>query len=167
MSTHHAERFPPAFLWAAGGLVILSLAGAALVSSGLLPQVANPATLRAEQAVAPVVVRDLRFLDAEDGSVMVETMTGERLTVVAAFSENGFIRGVMRGMARDRHLNGVGPHEPFRLTLWANDTITLSDPTTGREVELSGFGPTNRAAFAALLPYATAKAAASGMKGAQ
>jgi putative photosynthetic complex assembly protein len=41
---------------------------------------------------------------------------------------------------------------PFNLTLWKNGTLSLTDKTTGRAIELGSFGPDNRAAFAALLP---------------
>lgn len=145
------DSFPRGALWAAAGLIGFSLLGAVSVRAGLLPQVASPAAEREREAVQPLVSRDLRFIDGEDGSVIVETLDGERLTAVAAFSENGFIRGVMRGMARERHMRNVGPDAPFRLTLWADQSLTLTDQETGREVELSAFGPTNRQAFVALL----------------
>jgi putative photosynthetic complex assembly protein len=69
---------------------------------------------------------------------------------------NGFVRGVMRGMARDRRAHGVGMEPPFALTLWRNGTLSLTDKSTGRAIELGSFGPDNRAAFAALLPGAPA-----------
>jgi putative photosynthetic complex assembly protein len=58
----------------------------------------------------------------------------------------------MRGMARERHMHGIGMAPPFTLTLWKNGTLSLEDKTTGRAVELGSFGPDNRAAFAAFLP---------------
>lgn len=145
------DSFPKGALWGAAALIGFALVGAVSVRAGLLPQVASPAAERERESVQPLLVRDLRFIDGSDGSVVVETLDGERLTAVAAFSENGFIRGVMRGMARERHMRNVGPDAPFRLTLWADQSLTLTDMETGREVELSAFGPTNRAAFVALL----------------
>ena len=64
---------------------------------------------------------------------------------------NGFLRGVMRGMARNRMLHDVGAAPPFRLVRWSDGRITLDDPETGRHIELDPFGPTNAGAFAALL----------------
>ena len=60
--------------------------------------------------------------------------------------------GKMRGMARERHMRGVGMAPPFTLTLWKNGTLSLEDKATGRSIEIGSFGPDNRAAFAALLP---------------
>ncbi|MGI4875884.1 MAG: photosynthetic complex assembly protein PuhC, partial [Janthinobacterium lividum] len=66
-------------------------------------------------------------------------------------TNNGFIRGVLRGMARDRLMRGVGKAPPFRLTLFGDGALTLFDPSTGRNVELGSFGPTNKQSFADLL----------------
>jgi hypothetical protein len=41
---------------------------------------------------------------------------------------------------------------PYRLTLWDDYSLSLTDTGTGRTIELGSFGPDNRAAFAALLP---------------
>jgi putative photosynthetic complex assembly protein len=43
---------------------------------------------------------------------------------------------------------------PFTLTRWENGGLTLADPVTGRSVEVSSFGPDNRAVYANLLPAA-------------
>jgi putative photosynthetic complex assembly protein len=73
--------------------------------------------------------------------------------IVAMFGQegSGFIRGVMRGMARERRMHKLDASRPFRLTLYADTQLALTDMATGRVVELSGFGATNRAAFARLL----------------
>ena len=63
----------------------------------------------------------------------------------------GFIRGVLRGVARDRKMRGIGAQPPFALTLWRDGSLSLTDTATGREVELGGFGADNRAVFVALL----------------
>jgi putative photosynthetic complex assembly protein len=57
----------------------------------------------------------------------------------------------MRGLARERRQHSIGAAPPFRLTLWRNGMLSLVDTATGRTVELDGFGPTNRAAFARFL----------------
>jgi len=53
-------------------------------------------------------------------------------------------------------LHSVSAEPPFVLTRWANGTLSLHDPTTGRKVELDAFGPTNAQAFAGLLNAAEA-----------
>ena len=51
-----------------------------------------------------------------------------------------------------RRIRNQGPEVAFTLTRWANDNLTLADPVTGRTVEVSSFGPDNRAVYANLLP---------------
>ena len=67
-----------------------------------------------------------------DGSIQV---TDARTGQVAASVEpgtNGFIRGTLRGLARERKRQGIGIEPPFMLTRWADGRLSLEDPTTGR-----------------------------------
>ena len=82
-----------------------------------------------------------------DGAVAVYEAESGRVVDVVAPGTNGFVRGVMRGFARERRSHEVGAAPPFRLTLWEAGNLSLEDPTTGRRVELDAFGPTNRQAF--------------------
>ena len=98
-----------------------------------------------------VETRSLRFEDMRNGSIQV---TDARTGKVAASVEpgtNGFIRGTLRGLARERKRRGIGIEPPFMLTRWADGRISLEDPETGRVIELDAFGPTNGEAFAQLL----------------
>ncbi len=149
---HQDPTVPRPALFAAAGMIGLTLLAVASVRLGLVEQAANPVALRAETGVKPVVTRDIIFLDTADGSVAVRDLTtGVTTTAVAAGSKTGFIRGVMRGLARARHMAGIDKSLPFRLTRWSNGNLSLLDPQTGQSVELGSFGPTNRAAFEALL----------------
>lgn len=153
MSAVHPETLPKGALAIAGALVLFSLAATATVRIAHLPAAASPVLLRAEQKVAPAQVRELRFLDRPDGSVLIQDVgSGGTASVIEAGSQSGFIRGVMRGLARDRRMRGIGDMPPFRLTLWRDGELSLTDSATGRTIELGAFGATNRAAFAALLP---------------
>lgn len=99
---------------------------------------------------AATAQRELRFEDRADGAVLVYSAgTDKPFDVVTG--ESGFLRGTLRGLARARHSEGVGPDAPFRLTAWADGQFTLDDPSTGRRVDLEAFGPTNEAVFARLL----------------
>jgi len=100
-----------------------------------------------------VVSRDLRFNDREDGAVVVTDARTEQ-TVDVLTGEQGFIRSTMRGLARARHSEGLGPAAPFRLTAWTDGRLTLDDATTGRHLELQAFGPLNAVVFARLLNLA-------------
>jgi putative photosynthetic complex assembly protein len=100
---------------------------------------------------APVESRELRFEDRDDGAVAVyEAADGATVDVLAP-GTNGFVRGVMRGLARERKRQEIGQQPPFRLTRWADGRLTLDDTATGRRIELAAFGPTNTGAFARLL----------------
>lgn len=150
----HEQTMPKGALTAALLLVVTALALTTLVKVGVLSREAIPSVARSEAHIAPTVVRQLTFTDRGDGAVVVRDVnTGETVRVlVDGVPGNGFVRGVMRGMARERHIRGVGMAPPFTLTLWKNGTLSLEDKATGRSVELGSFGPDNRAAFAALLP---------------
>jgi putative photosynthetic complex assembly protein len=107
---------------------------------------------------APVESRALRFEDRADGSVVVlvasdrdDERAREREVERMAPGTNGFVRSVLRGLARERKLQGIGREPAFELTRWADGRLSLEDPETGRRIELDAFGPTNVAAFARLL----------------
>lgn len=152
--THsHENTVPRPALIMAGALVGLSLVLTGAVSLGLLDREAVPGVERAAAAVAPAKSRDLRFADGADGTVRItDAATGELVKLVEQETQSGgFIRGVLRGLARDRKMRGIGAEPPFTLTLWQDGSLSLSDSATGREVELGGFGGDNRAVFVALL----------------
>lgn len=150
----HEQTIPKHAVASAAMLVLTALALTTLVKVGVLSREAVPAVVRSEAHVAPMIVRQLTFLDRADGAVVVQDVaTGETVRVlVDGVPGNGFVRGVMRGMARDRHIHGIGMAPPFTLTLWKNQSLSLEDKATGRSIELGSFGPDNRAAFAAMLP---------------
>ena len=155
MSHTHDNMVPRGALAIAGMLVGVTLLATSYARFTHMPPAASPALLRAGEHIAPVSTRDLLFADEADGSVgIVDATTKQAVGGVAAGSQSGFIRGVMRGLARDRHKMGLGENVPFRLTLWRDGELSLADLGTGRTIELTAFGSTNRAAFAALLPGA-------------
>ena len=100
---------------------------------------------------AAVESRDLRFEDGEKGSVLVFDANDGRLVDTLAPGSNGFIRVVMRGLARERRLGDIGAQPPFRLTRYAGSQITLTDTSTGKQIDLGAFGSTNTEAFARLM----------------
>lgn len=107
----------------------------------------NPATA----GVQPAASRDLRFSDRADGAVVVtNAATGRQLDVVEPGTE-GFVRGAMRGLVRQRRIAEIGPDVPFRLSAWPDGRITLQDMANGNTMELHAFGRTNAEAFLRLL----------------
>lgn len=135
-----------------GGIVAISLALTASVTFGLLPRQSVPAEARAAAGVKPAVERTLRFFDEPDGTVRVED--GATAEVLGRFGqgEGGFIRATVRSLVHQRRIRGQGAEVPFTLTQWDNGGLTLADPVTGRSVEVSSFGPDNRAVYQGLLP---------------
>ena len=105
-----------------------------------------------------VAARELRFEDRPDGAIAVLDAAGAPVAV-AEPGTNGFLRGALRGLARERKRRDFGPEAPFRLTAWADGRLTLDDTATSRRLELGAFGPTNAAVFARLL---TARAPGDG-----
>jgi putative photosynthetic complex assembly protein len=153
MSGHqHNESLPKPALIGAGFCIAVTLAMTGAVALGIMPK---PVTLQQDRAAANVELlasRDLVFLDQADGSVLIRDVTkGAVASTLTPGSNSGFIRGVMRGLARDRHSRGLDASQPFRLTLWGNQQLALQDLATGRMIELNGFGDTNRMAFLSLL----------------
>lgn len=102
------------------------------------------------QAIAE---RELLFVDRPDGSIAVIDASSNRL-VDTVVGESGFVRGTLRGLARERKRQGIGPDRAFSLVARADGRLTLLDPSTGRRVDLESFGPTNAGEFAHMLSAA-------------
>lgn len=149
MSDPFADRpFPRGALFGAAALVVASLIAVASA------RVSDVGITRMPQSAA-VVTRQLRFEDRLDGAVAVyDTGQGDRLVELLPPGTNGFLRGVMRGMARERRRGGIGPMPPFELTRWADGRLSILDPTTGMHVNLEVFGSTNVGVFVNLLTAA-------------
>jgi putative photosynthetic complex assembly protein len=138
-----SNAFPRGPLYGAGALLLVALcaagAGRVFGADGRPP------------ASHVLAARDLTFEDRADGAVIVADADHPgHVTVMTG--ENGFLRGTLRGLARTRRSEGIGPALPFRLTAWTDGRLTLDDPSTGREIELEAFGSLNEAVFARLLP---------------
>jgi putative photosynthetic complex assembly protein len=133
-----------------GALIGAALLVAFTVSSAAVARLSGLGTVQMPET-ASVESRPLRFQDMRDGSIQVtDARTGQGAASVEP-GTNGFIRGTLRGLARERKRRGIGIEPPFTLTRWADGRLSLEDPTTGRVIALDAFGPTNGEAFAQLL----------------
>jgi len=121
---------------------LLALAGASAVRlSGV--------DIHAPDAPA-VMTRELRFEDRPDGSIAV--IDAKQQQVISTITgQSGFVRGTLRGLARERKRSGLGAEQAFELIGRADGRLTLHDPATGRIVDLESFGPTNASEFVRLL----------------
>lgn len=141
---------PRAALIAAGSIMLVTFGFA------LLGRVADIGTLRIPDA-AVIDSRSLQFADRADGAIVITQADDGPLVEVLAPGTNGFIRGIMRSLARDRRARNVGPDAPFQLVRHADGRLSLLDPATGGHTELDAFGSTNAQAFAHLLKRDVAK----------
>jgi len=138
---------PRGALLAIGGVLLASVVAVAAVRlSGV--------TIR-EPDEAAVAMRELRFEDRADGSVIVIDAPSQTV-IHTMVGENGFFRGALRGLARERKRNGLGSEQPFQLIGRADGRLTLVDPATGQRIDLESFGPTNAAVFARFMTDAPA-----------
>ncbi len=152
MSDFKSEKFPVGVLYAAGGLVAITIIVVFSMQTGLLPKRETAPQARAERHVAIVSTRNFRFEDEKNGALeAIDSDTNTVALVLEPGSNSGFIRGVMRGMMRERMLKQAPRDAPVTVTQWADGALTLTDGSTGRIIELGSFGATNRASFAALL----------------
>lgn len=140
------ELIPPAAIKATGALLFLVLVLAAVA------RLTGIGAMEVAQDREPVVERQLAFIsDGSDGPVELRDGTTGELIRVLPPGEGGFLRGAVRPLNRERMRMGGDPASPWRLTLWSDRALTLTDPLTGMEIDLHAFGPTNAAAFAELL----------------
>jgi putative photosynthetic complex assembly protein len=130
------------------------LSAAVLIGSALLlvaaVRVTGKGDLRTPQ-MAVVSERLLHFEDQADGSIIARDASDNHIIEEVAPGTNGFLRGTLRGLARERHRQSIGPEIAFRLTGRSDGRLLLEDPATHRLVDLGSFGPTNAAVFARLL----------------
>ena len=133
---------PRIVLMAIGAVVLATLLGVAAVRL-------SGADIRVPDAPA-LQKRSLRFEDGPQGSVLViDASTGQ--TAMRFTGEQGFLRGTLRALVRERRHTGAGPETPFELVLRSDHRLTLVDPATGQRIDLESFGPTNAGLFASLL----------------
>jgi putative photosynthetic complex assembly protein len=128
-------------LIAVGGLAALILFVADFVDSGKLTR---------EIDAQAVITKQLRFEDRSDGSIAVISATDGRVVKVIE-GEAGFVRGILRAMARERRIKEVNQAIPFELIARADGRLTLLDPATGNRIDLESFGKDNVIEFAVLL----------------
>lgn len=116
---------------------IARLTGAKLPQAPLTPEVQS---------------REISFRDLPNGSLAVHDAETGGLIHTLPPGDEGFIRGVLRSLARQRGGHGADITEPFHLARRENGHLTLEDPATGILIDLKAFGPSNQAAFEPFLP---------------
>ena len=136
------DNFPRWVLWTTAFLLIFVMGAIALVRiTGNGPD---------QLAADTVSERLLRFEDSPGGGVaVIDGETGKLLTTVTG--EQGFFRGALRALTRDRTARKIGSEQPFKLIARTGGRLTLFDPMSGQRIDLDSFGPANAAMFVPFL----------------
>jgi putative photosynthetic complex assembly protein len=140
----HAEAIPRGVLFGGGALLAFALVMTFFGRTTDVGVVHMPATQPYQQVL-------LHFVDQPDGGIIVSDASSGAILSRVEPGTNGFLRGAVRGFARERARSGIGPETPFTLTRWNNGTLSLTDERTGRRVDLDAFGSTQSETFARLL----------------
>ncbi len=98
----------------------------------------------ADAEARPTMMRDLRFADRADGGIVVLDAYSDRVVQEMEPGDGGFVRGVLRAIARERKRQDIGGEAAFRMVAWSDGRLSLEDTVTGHRAELIGaFGQDN------------------------
>ncbi|KAA2238081.1 photosynthetic complex assembly protein PuhC [Salinarimonas soli] len=132
----HDAQLPRTMVIGAMALMAFSVAIAGLGKSGVLGTAApDPAGV--------VETRAIVFVDRDDGGVAVMEPGRADAIAVLAPGTNGFVRGALRGLVRERKRRVIGAEAPFWLVRRTDGRLLLEDRATGAVVDLGAFGPSN------------------------
>jgi putative photosynthetic complex assembly protein len=103
------------------------------------------------QADAQVIAKKtLYFRDLPSGAVgVVSADNGQMIAQVEG--QAGFVRGILRALARDRRMRQISSDDAFELVSRSDGRLTLIDLATNNRIDLESFGKDNAAEFAAFL----------------
>ncbi|WP_242467333.1 photosynthetic complex assembly protein PuhC [Thiocapsa imhoffii] len=136
----HDRPFPRGILIALAALIAFTVLAVGIARlSGFDPsqEPRSPAT----------VMRDVRFVDADNGFLQVYDFdTGELIEAIEP-NEDGFLRGLLRTLLRERRLHQTDLDGPYRVSLRENGHFTIEDLSTDFYVDLRPFGRDNEAAI--------------------
>lgn len=147
----HENTVPKGALVMACGVVLFTLALTSATQLGWIAPSPSASEVRAAESATALSSRVLQFADGPKGTVVVTDATSGATVHVYDGEGSGFIRGVLRGMGRERQKRSIPMMAPYELNHWSDGSLSLTDTATNRIVELGAFGPTNRATFEALL----------------
>ncbi len=145
MNTHHPSPLgtsTPWPIWGLGLFLVLVLAGVTWQM-----KVVGAAAPQPHEAVQ--WERMLAFVGQANGDIAVVDV-GTKQEVARFQGEQGFLRGSLRALNRERKRSGMSPDMPFKLTGHVDGRVTLLDTATGQRLNLESFGPTNSAVFSQL-----------------
>lgn len=100
--------------------------------------------------MVPIASKILKFEDQSDGGVRVIDYSSKE-TIHVIHGEAGFVRSILRTVARERRMRGIGSEEPIEISAYNDGRLILKDPVTNTKIQLEAFGSTNYQAFNELL----------------
>jgi putative photosynthetic complex assembly protein len=124
---------------------MFSLAGIALVLVSLSVFTGRAPTGQPKDA--PVWKTQVMTIEGKGNHVTIVEDTGR----VLLDGNGGFIAVVLDGLERARLVSKVEGNPPVTITQYENGRVSLTDPATGWQVELSSFGPGNLGTFRKML----------------
>ncbi|MFM9990385.1 MAG: photosynthetic complex assembly protein PuhC [Burkholderiaceae bacterium] len=137
-AAHHSSinaqpAVPVIARWILMGLALLMLSVFTLRQSGV----------DVREIDAPVIwKKSLRFEDGSQGEIFVfDTRTEQKIATFEG--EQGFLRGTLRALVRERKKRSIGSETAFELSGHNDGQMILSDPATGEAIHLVSFGPDN------------------------
>ncbi len=103
------------------------------------------------QADAQVIAKKtLYFRDLPSGAVGVFSADNGQM-IAQVEGQAGFVRGILRALARDRRMRQISSDDAFELVSRSDGRLTLIDLATNNRIDLESFGKDNAAEFAAFL----------------
>jgi putative photosynthetic complex assembly protein len=126
-------------------LAMFSLAGITLLLVSLAVLTDRPTTGQPKEA--PVWKAQTMTMSGQGNHVTIVEDTGR----VLLDGPGGFISVVIDGLERARLVARVEGNPPVTITQYENGRVSLTDPATGWQVELSSFGPGNVGTFRTML----------------
>ena len=139
MNTIQMQNYIALFI--ASSLAVVVLVVANYVQSGKLEH----------QADAEVIAKTtLHFRDLPSGAVgVISAENGQMIAQVQG--QAGFVRGILRALARDRRIRQISSDDAFELVSHSDGRLTLIDLATNNRIDLESFGKDNAAEFAVFL----------------
>jgi putative photosynthetic complex assembly protein len=139
MNTAQMQNYIALFIASILAVVVLLIAS--YVQSGKIePQV----------DAGVVAKKTLHFRDLPNGAVgVISAENGQMIAQVEG--QAGFVRGILRALARDRRIRQISSDDAFELVSRSDGRLTLTDLATKNRIDLESFGKDNAAEFAAFL----------------
>lgn len=151
MGAVHEQHVPRGALIGAAGLIGISLLAVTLARLEKLSLPPEQPLSVAQIEAASVHTRVLQFVSNADGTLSIVDQASGRTIETQAADSGGFVRGLLRGIAREHKVRGVTGVPTARVTLWKDGRLTLDDVATGESIDLGAFGGGNRKTFEDLL----------------